>query len=636
MIMATTPAWAVLHTKASRLEHLFSHLDEDRNEFRLIKLSSGIKTDPIHCTLLHVTGNHAFNYEALSYVWGDPSQLAVIFLNGYDFDVTLNLRRALSELRSKTEDVVLWIDAICINQANLKERGSQVCRMREIYSNAERVIAWIGEEAEDTIFAIEMLHEAESQGFSKDFFLRSFSSSKYTRHVIALKQLYLRDYWTRVWIVQEISSARSVILRCGQFSIAWSTMIRFGEAFMNSGIINDPSQGEGKSSPESDGGPSTLDLHSHRMFLFEFGPKQLPPPGHTRQKSGHPLLQTLLKNRNKSSSDPRDKVFGLLGIVNSNSIGHDKLQINYNLPVKDVYSGVVQAVVGTTQRLDIICSSRPGVLVGGWNVRPEQLKLPSWAPDWSVCPSVRRFNNMGVPFRAAGSSIAQTVFCSNGQILTAKGFFLGSISLCGDVCNLRNPSEDAKSWRDLIQCVIGWRKNLYSLTKDGSSMEEAFFRILYANFTEYFEKSSDPEMLLHFAKLKMICMGLEIFGAVLANHLLHGRHPAEMTTFLELMYRATGGRRFISFSLDTQCFTESVFSHSDMTSSDLMIGLGPNTTQKGDKVCILLGCHVPVIIRPEGDHYIFIGEAYIHGVMYGELFERLNISKSEPRSFSLH
>jgi len=132
------------------------------------------------------------------------------------------------------------------------------------------------------------------------------------------------------------------------------------------------------------------------MFLFEFGPKQLPPPGHTRQKSGHPLLQTLLKNRNKSSSDPRDKVFGLLGIVNSNSIGHDQLQINYNLPVKDVYSGVVQAVVGTTQRLDIICSSRPGVLVGGWNVRPEQLKLPSWAPDWSVCPSVRRFNNMGV------------------------------------------------------------------------------------------------------------------------------------------------------------------------------------------------------------------------------------------------
>lgn len=138
--MATTPAWAVLHTKASRLEHLFSHLDEDRNEFRLIKLSPGIKTDPIHCTLLHVTGNHAFNYEALSYVWGDPSQLAVILLNGYDFDVTLNLRRALSELRSKTEDVVLWTDAICINQANLKERGSQVCRMREIYSNAERVI----------------------------------------------------------------------------------------------------------------------------------------------------------------------------------------------------------------------------------------------------------------------------------------------------------------------------------------------------------------------------------------------------------------------------------------------------------------------------------------------------------------
>lgn len=63
------------------------------------------------------------------------------------------------------------------------------------------------------------------------------------------------------------------------------------------------------------------------------------------------------------------------------------------------------------------------------------------------------------------------------------------------------------------------------------------------------------------------------------------------------------------------------------------IGLGPAQVQSGDCLCILYGCSVPVILRPEGDHYLFVGEAYVHGAMHGEIMHLLGIGKAAEREF---
>lgn len=184
---------------------------------------------------------------------------------------------------------------------------------------------------------------------------------------------------------------------------------------------------------------------------------------------------------------------------------------------------------------------------------------------------------MGTLFRTAGISLAQATFSSKGDILTTKGFCIGSIGLSGDVCNLQDPSERTDIWFDLILCVSGWHKALFSLPEDKGSVRDAFFRILYANFTNLYERSPDHELI--FRELQMICLDLEAFGIVLACHFMAGISPSKMITHLTLMYRATGDRRLISFSLDVQNSKEFIPSHSTLTSSELMIGLAPNTAQ---------------------------------------------------------
>lgn len=97
------------------------------------------------------------DYVALSYCWGDPSITHPIIVNDLPVQVTTNLEAALRALRHQKVETV-WIDALCINQLDLLEQGLQIMRMGLIYSNASYVIAWIGEEADDTNFAINCLY----------------------------------------------------------------------------------------------------------------------------------------------------------------------------------------------------------------------------------------------------------------------------------------------------------------------------------------------------------------------------------------------------------------------------------------------------------------------------------------------
>ncbi|KAF8848154.1 hypothetical protein BDZ45DRAFT_538013, partial [Acephala macrosclerotiorum] len=136
------------------IEFQYEPLDWTTDASRLIVLHPGSRDDEIRCTLqplpLSVIENpdnrsteHAC-YEALSYVWGDPSSPQLIQMNGHDFEVGRNLFSALQHLRIEDSDRLLWVDAICINQSDIPERNYQVSRMGLIYRAALQVIAWLG------------------------------------------------------------------------------------------------------------------------------------------------------------------------------------------------------------------------------------------------------------------------------------------------------------------------------------------------------------------------------------------------------------------------------------------------------------------------------------------------------------
>lgn len=123
---------------------MYTTLDEERREIRLLQLLPGKDNDVLECRLFISAGRQE-KYEALSYVWGDPTATETILVNGTRCHVGQNLMQALQHLRQAEHPRLLWVDALCINQNDIEERAKQVQIMGEIYGNAYRTVVWLGD-----------------------------------------------------------------------------------------------------------------------------------------------------------------------------------------------------------------------------------------------------------------------------------------------------------------------------------------------------------------------------------------------------------------------------------------------------------------------------------------------------------
>lgn len=131
-------------------------------------------------------------YDALSYVWGNPDEKLPIFIHKHSFDVTINLGAALSHLRNHSIERILWVDAICIDQANQEEKQHQIQSMAKIYGHANRVIVWLGEAADDSDLALEEIRATMGKMSTN-----SLDSERIQQAVLALLQ---RPWFQRIWV----------------------------------------------------------------------------------------------------------------------------------------------------------------------------------------------------------------------------------------------------------------------------------------------------------------------------------------------------------------------------------------------------------------------------------------------------
>lgn len=201
----------------SELSSTSSHAVEYRplekpTSIRIVMLQKGSGGDTIKCSIVHTELNET-PYQALSYEWGLPNNDRTIRIDGCCVRILSNLYEALMQIRSTTEDMVLWIDAFCINQADIPERNSQVTMMGKIYKGAQNVIVWIGVTRDNSDIAMEKLAD--------DGFLEIMSSEGPDMvEKEAIIALCNRSYWRRVWIVQELFLAQSYVLWCGSKSMS--------------------------------------------------------------------------------------------------------------------------------------------------------------------------------------------------------------------------------------------------------------------------------------------------------------------------------------------------------------------------------------------------------------------------------
>lgn len=202
----------------------YSPLDERLKEIRVLTLHPGAFSANLH-VLIHkvvLAPDTPPIYEALSYVWsttGDPVDIKIGPSGGDRLAITQNLATALPYLRYENEIRTLWIDAICINQQDLRERSSQVRMMGDIYRSADRVVIWLGTEKDNSAQALEIMSRIGSEikvdyvrlemsPVSTDSILHWSDTSRYlpfhgqeSRNIDALLR---RSWFTRLWVWQEI------------------------------------------------------------------------------------------------------------------------------------------------------------------------------------------------------------------------------------------------------------------------------------------------------------------------------------------------------------------------------------------------------------------------------------------------
>lgn len=220
------------------------------DDIRVLRILKGKQDATLECTLMPSglpppdnappspprTATQIYSYEALSYWWGndeprneiiiysyidgsDSSNFSLMNLERANFYIRSNLEGALRQLRSEDHDVDVWVDAICINQENKKEKTEQVKRMHEIYMRARNVCIWLGAGRPETKETFDFLWEILNLKRLDELIVRRESPERWKLVV----QLIKNKWFSRRWVIQELALAKNATVRWGAESMPWSS-----------------------------------------------------------------------------------------------------------------------------------------------------------------------------------------------------------------------------------------------------------------------------------------------------------------------------------------------------------------------------------------------------------------------------
>lgn len=177
---------------------------------RVLRFEGGDVAGHISCELSTISVHGGSLYTAVSYQWGSDIDQKTILVGGTPFKVQQNLWQFLAQMQRASQGTFFWIDAICIQQANVHERNNQVAMMGDVYSNAAKVIVWLGAE-EIPLHKHGLLETIRSATLDPNNNARE--NQLELRE--CLRQLANNTYWTRAWVLQEFVLGAWIELRCG-------------------------------------------------------------------------------------------------------------------------------------------------------------------------------------------------------------------------------------------------------------------------------------------------------------------------------------------------------------------------------------------------------------------------------------
>jgi Heterokaryon incompatibility protein (HET) len=546
-------------------------------------------TEPIRCRLETFTLDTTPEYAALSYEWGGPDPETYIvdtFVNSRKLQLKVNLVLALIHIRPYMKAVeFIWIDALCINQNDLAERGQQVRLMTEIYQRALGVYAWLGRGRDDmkSQLGMHLIKELDTKARNTPslavadieyWVADKLLDPNYREHWDGLTGLLERSYWSRVWITQEISVGRDVVLFCG-LDISSLNRLRLIVNIIHR--IDKRLVFNTAEAARQVVGVAAPFLKIERTI----GAWQR----QDTDENNRGLLRLMANASMTQCGDARDRVYALLGIA----VPYPglKLDVDYSRSIADIYLDVAQYIIRGSRRLDILSFCRR-------KFNP-QFTLPSWVPDWMTYSDdfhvVIPPNNQG---SACGSREAITSFPSDRTMLTARAIILGDIDRIVPFGEWRSIDGVQSLLRSLVDFAI----DVLASQPSGPSNPVAraipiLYEVLFYNQLgiERTHKGWALEKFPH------------------AIYSFDMEHNTNDDLYMISMLRATlsPGRCLFSLPLDGKT----------------TMGLCADHARAGDKIAIVLGCRYPVVIHPTNGHYQVVGEALVHGYMGGDVVGKL-------------
>jgi hypothetical protein len=299
----------------------YTALGPEGSNFRLLRLLKGSGRE-LECELSpHSLQNVHPPYEALSYTWGSNELVECITLDRKPFWITDNLHSVLQCLRLCDRDRILWIDAVCINQEDKVEQSQQVQQMAQIFEKAEKVLFWLGKATPQMISLMETLDRFRNIDPGCYHKQETIEHPSWEDHSIAIKQIFNREWFTRVWILQEVAKARRADVCCGRRSIP-------AEIFVLAPSLI-------KQEPPRHCKP-VLDIMAELSRSNSWWAQ-------TRN------LRTLVqKFQSSKATDERDKIYALLG-MSSDPLDTKNLPIDYRRPTSQVVHEAMTYFLRSTQ-----------------------------------------------------------------------------------------------------------------------------------------------------------------------------------------------------------------------------------------------------------------------------------------------
>lgn len=592
----------------------YQYLPLQENSIRLVKILPG-QEPLIKCEIVYATlGQNIPLYTALSYAWGDSHDKLAIDLGGAYMRVTVSLHGALHALRQKQQSTLVWADALCINQRDKVEQGLQVRLMPRIYSDAESVAIWLGPEENNSTRAVNYLKQIATTlteiSYSKDI-SQLLETGIANGDILAVVSLFARDYWRRLWVVQEIFNAKCIYVYCGPTILPWNSYQCASEVFKqhrNELAFNIKVHDKIRLT-------TFPGYFSNEQILIHQGPASLPDLRFHMWNGAEALLRVLRTCRRKLASDPRDKLYGILGVLPTHI--QKCFLVDYRLTVKDVYTAIVKFLLTRTWKLDIICEAIH------FPIHTSSTDLPTFVPDWSHIPQI---SAMGFKYGFSASGDYQAIFKFRDNrlnkleisaieldVVKNKGIVVGTLCVLADY----------------LMAFLHWRALLLQsfelLDEQGLQLaEECFAATICLG-------QIPPEY--DWSRWRIVCYHL--FASLLHERLHYLAMDERLRDYLniEIDLKPEMRRQLLQQNVGDhmmgRCFC--------LTTQHRM-AMGSGFMLAGDLIVVPLGCSTPILLRAEGaqGEYRYVGDIYVAGYMDGKAINEWKDDRRELKSYVLH